>query len=183
MKKIYRNGSRAKRRDPDITNRTAHRTRAADIREHLTYDPETGEFFHSIRKLGTKLGSRAGRVNAQGYIDITINRQTYKAHRLAWFFVHGEWPKELIDHKNGIRTDNRITNLRDVSQSVNMQNRKKAQANSLSGFLGVRPHKKKWQAVITINGKSVPLGTYDTPEEAQQVYLTKKREVHPGCTI
>lgn len=183
MRTAHRTAAHAKRENPVITNRNAHRTRSADIREHLTYNAETGEFFNSIRKLGTKIGVRAGRLNAQGYIDITINKITYKAHRLAWFFVNGVWPKGVIDHINGLKTDNRIENLRDVSPSVNMENRRRPQKNNTSGFLGVRPHRKKWQAVITINGKSIALGTYETPEEAHSVYVMKKREVHKGCTI
>ena len=85
--------------------------------EQVHYDPETGVFTRR------KTGKACGRQSVDGYIYIVIKGCSYKAHRLAWFYVHGSWPIFVIDHINRDRADNRIVNLRDVPQSINAQNR------------------------------------------------------------
>ena len=88
----------------------------------VSYDPLTGLFTH---KVGRLKGQEAGTVNGRGYVDIKLRQKIYQAHRLAWFYTYGEWPKLEIDHKNRIRTDNKIDNLRDVSHQVNSMNKEK----------------------------------------------------------
>ena len=105
--------------------------------------------------------------NGALYRRIQLDGRKYKAHRLAWLYLFGEWPKGQIDHINRNSLDNRIANLRDVSQSENQHNRPE-QANNTSGVKGVHWHKQKmrWQAAIRINGKLIHLGLFGTKEEA-----------------
>jgi len=146
------------------------------------YDPETGVFTRR-RAVGRHGRHKAGTVarprTSHGYTVIRIGGALHGAHRLAWFYVHGEWP-EVIDHINGDRSDNRIANLRNVTQSENMQNLKKAPASSKSGLLGAHRfgRSKKWTARIRIGGVSVRLGSYDTAEEAHASYMAAKAQHH-----
>lgn len=154
----------------------------SELIKRITYDPETGLFVRKIRRIKPY----AGTVNSQsGYIDIGILGKTYKAHRLAWFYVYKVWPREDIDHINGIRTDNRLCNLRSVTRRINLQNLRKPKPKNKSGFLGVCQHKKsgKWIAQIRILGKVTKLGYFETPELAHKAYVVAKRQHHAGCTI
>jgi hypothetical protein len=104
-------------------------------------------------------------------------------HRAAWLYVHGKWPNGQIDHINGDRSDNRISNLRDVSHSVNQQNVHRPRRDNASGFLGVTRQKNLWTSQVTVSGKTLHLGLFKTPEEAASAYLEAKRKHHTGCTI
>ena len=84
-----------------------------ELKELLDYNPETGLFTWNVYN-NIKNKTTAGTFN-DGYIQIKIKQKIYQAHRLAWLYVYGEWPKGQIDHINGIRDDNRIENLRDVT--------------------------------------------------------------------
>lgn len=158
---------------------------AAQLKETLDYDPKTGLFVWKIRpSRAVKAGDVAGCVEKRiGYITIGIAGHIYKAHRLAWLYVHEEWPKGLIDHINGNKADNRIENLRDVFAAGNSQNVRKPNRRNKSGFMGVIWFQNKWRASMSVNGKSKWLGDYSTPEEAHQVYLEAKRKYHAACTI
>ena len=147
------------------------------VRELLDYDPESGEFKWKPRP--------AGHRRASGYVSITIDGIEVKAHQLAWFITHGEWPKTMIDHINGNTSDNRIANLRDATHKINAQNRRKAAASSRSRLLGVTWHKQrnKWMADIYHDGRKKYLGLFETQEEAHNAYLEAKRLLHPGNTI
>lgn len=156
------------------------------VRERLNYNQETGEFFWKIRPSNnTRDGQVAGVVNPKGYRVIKINAVGYKAHRLAWLYVYGVWPTKDVDHVNGIKHDNRISNLREITTSENAQNRRYANANGTSGFLGVtwQPTYKKWAAYIGVNGKRKTIGRYKTAIEASEAYLAEKRLHHKGCTV
>jgi hypothetical protein len=155
------------------------------LRDTFDYDANTGVFVWKIRpskavKAGDVAGCKEKRI---GYITIGIAGRIYKAHRLAWFYVYGSWPKGLIDHINGNKADNRIDNLRDVFADGNSQNVRKPNRRNKSGFMGVIWFQNKWRASISVNGKSKWLGDYSTPEEAHQVYLEAKRKYHSACTI
>lgn len=149
------------------------------VRRAFVYDPATGHF---TRVEGRKLGL-AGAINNLGYRLIGIVGKKYRAHRLAWLYVHGAWPTGEIDHINGIRDDNRIENLRDVSNRVNQQNRRKALKSGSTGLLGVSPTKRGFKAAISLNKASRYLGRFDTAEEAHAAYVDAKRELHEGCTL
>lgn len=151
------------------------------LKNVLDYDPETGFFVWKQRfgKRGVP-GKRAGTVDFNGYVVITINKKRHKAHRLAWLWMHGAWPEIAIDHINGERTDNRISNLREANWSENQHNRR-LQRNNKSGYPGVSwdRHACKWRAGIRVNALSQNLGGYDTKEEAYAAHLKAKALEHP----
>jgi hypothetical protein len=158
----------------------------SELKEVLNYDPDTGIFTWKISPAPqVKQNKIAGSLTSQGYIVITINRKLYPAHRLAWLYVHGEMPKKFIDHINTIKSDNKLSNLRDASRIKNGQNQIKAHKNNISGFLGVTWYErtKSWVAKIKNNGKLIHLGYYKNPELAYESYLCMKRKIHEGCTI
>ncbi len=158
----------------------------ADLLKVLNYDKETGSFKWLIyRNYKVGRGSFAGNepTIVAPYIKILIDGMPHKAHRLAWFFVYGEWPKGQIDHINGNKGDNRICNLRDVSKQTNSENMRRARADSKTGMQGVQVWHHKWRARITINGKKRHLGLFKTADEAHAVYVAAKRSLHAGCTL
>lgn len=153
---------------------------AARLRELLDYDATTGVFKWRIgRRRVARAGSVAGTQDSDGYIKIRISGRAYKAHRLAWFYVNGVWPTLELDHINQVKTDNRISNLREVSRSENNQNKLTQRTNS-SGYRGVSRHKRgdQWQARIKLNGKERYLGIFDTPEQASAAYEAAAAELH-----
>lgn len=156
---------------------------ADQLRELLSYDENTGDFAWRTRRHGGRAAAAAAGTANRGYINIVVNRRSYPAHRLAWLYCRGSWPKGQIDHINGRRSDNRLSNLRDVPQEINQQNRRAAQRNSKSGMLGVSPNGVGWRAVIKVGGVLKQLGTFTTAQAAHDAYLAAKRRFHPGCTI
>ena len=140
------------------------------LKEILNYNKNTGEFTWVVDRTANKTkGLIAGSTTRYGYIRVSINRIAYKAHRLAWFYTYGEWPKEQIDHINGIKTDNRIDNLRDVTHSINQQNK---QIHRNGGLIGAHYHKSsnKWVSKINIKSKRINLVSFNTELEAHEAY-------------
>lgn len=119
----------------------------ARLLEVLYYDPEMGWFMWLTRRGRQKAGSVAGTLS-HDYIAICIDGVIHLAHRLAWFYVHGVWPEHEIDHWDTIKSNNGITNLRDVPHVVNRQNHAGLNANNTSGVAGVTWDKRiqKWKA-------------------------------------
>lgn len=141
---------------------------AEHLRSILHYSPETGIFTWKVRtSRSVRVGDVAGCPDGLGYLQISVQSRLYRAHRLAWLHVYGEWPKLDIDHINRNRSDNRIANLRDVSHKQNMQNAGKYSHNT-SGHPGVHWYKQrsKWQAHIRHNQKLIHLGYFSILEEA-----------------
>lgn len=151
------------------------------LKELLHYDPETGIFTNLTQRGKVKKGAVAGSKYSTGYICIEIYYKRYQAHRLAWLYVYGEFPANQIDHINEIKDDNRIVNLRSATNLENQHNVSSLQSNNTSGFRGVfwRKNRKKWKAIIYLNGRPKHLGHFDTAEEASEAYVTAKRELHP----
>lgn len=152
----------------------------------LSYNKETGIF--TWREKTCKcvvIGKIAGNRNkVSDYIEIKIRGKQYKAHRLAWFYVHGVWPENLIDHKDTIRHHNWISNLRESNHSLNAQNHQKPNITnrSASNVPGVkyRAERKKWRVSLTINKKETYFGHYDTQLEAESVCLEMRRKHYEG---
>lgn len=140
----------------------------SDLQKHLKYDPDTGVFTWRAGNRAHKRGDIAGYFDSRGYILICLQYHEYRAHRLAWLFVHGEWPTQVIDHINGNRQDNRIANLRDVSVAENCQGFRTVSPRNKTGITGVGWSKQKncFTASKMIDGKSKFLGCFDTLEEA-----------------
>ena len=156
------------------------------LKELLHYDPNTGNFIWLVRTSNRFcVGDVAGSLSNKGYKYTQIDGCKYRASRLAWFYMTGEWPKDQVDHFNTIRNDDRWCNLREATNRINAQNKRKAQNNNKTGFLGVSPAHdyKGFIAQITFNGEVQYLGTFDTPELAHKAYLDAKRVMHEGCTI
>ena len=131
------------------------------LKEHVHYEPSTGLF----TRLKYKAGKGFEHINDQGYIIAFLFGKKYRAHHLAWLYVHGVLPKGQIDHINGNRTDNRIENLREVSNQDNLKNSKLYNTNK-TGHVGVGLLNGKYRAFITVNYKSYHLGMFGTLEEA-----------------
>lgn len=132
------------------------------LKELLTYDPVTGYFTRNINIQGFYAGERAGGITSKGYIAIGIDRKIYLAHRLAFLYMTGEWPKELVDHKDGIKINNEWANLREATNQENKRN-VGARKNSKTGIKGVSKCKTGYLVMFC-------LGTYKTIEEAKAVY-------------
>jgi hypothetical protein len=137
------------------------------LRELLVYVRKTGRFYWRRRHGAAGAGYQAGSCHSGGYWTICIDRRAYYAHRLAWAYVHGEHPTQEIDHKNGLRADNRISNLRQGSRTDHARN---VGVRSATGFKGVSPSGRKWAARIQVDGRRIYLGRYDTPEQAGAAY-------------
>jgi len=150
-----------------------------ELKEILDYNSDAGIFTWK-NPLNTSLvvGSVAGTVNKKGYICIGVKKKLYRAHRLAWFYVHGVWPDQ-IDHINHVRTDNRLVNLRSASEKENSTNIGRSKANT-SGVTGVKWHKRDelWEAAINFNSKRINLGRFTDFNEA--VKVRKQAEIMYG---
>lgn len=130
------------------------------------------------------IGKPAGRMMDHGYFRVSVSvkgsaRQFY-AHRVVWFLANGKWPTDQIDHENGDRADNNLSNLREASCSKNAQN-KTLQANNTSGIKGVSFDKPsgKWEARLKIDGKRIRLGYFVELSDAEHA-IRAAREKHHG---
>ena len=157
-----------------------------ELINYLNYDPLTGIFtwkidiFSGNGKKQVCNGDIAGSVDKYGYLNIQINKKLYKSHRLAWLFINKEISKDLkIDHINHNKTDNKIDNLRLITQSENCKNRYLSTKNT-SGCVGVSFCNlyKKWKVRISVDGNRKSLGYYAEKEEA--ILIRKQAEIDYG---
>lgn len=156
------------------------------LEQLFSLDPETGIFIRKTSLGNTKAGQFAGCNDGNGYLQIMVDWQKYRAHRLAYIMYYGKHEGHLqIDHINGIRSDNRRSNLRLVTNKQNNENKSK-RADNKSGFIGVSFHKaaQKWIANIGHNGKQTYLGLFNTPKEASIAYQAEasKKFTHVEVT-
>ena len=160
---------------------------AKRLRQLLHYDPQTGLFRWRVGRPGFRRdmdGQTAGyRESVGGRISVTVEYGVYRAHRLAWLYMTGRWPIGEIDHKDGDASNNRWTNLREVSRGVNQQNMRRPHKDNAAGFLGVVQRGDRFRASICVNRKRHYLGAYETPEAAHAAYVRGKRRLHEGCTL
>lgn len=161
------------------------------LRELIALDPETGHLTWKTREpCHFKIGGHAAAWNAlwagtpaiscldnNGYLVGTVKGLRVKAHRVVWALSHGVWPDGEIDHINGEKADNRVSNLRDVGRVDNGRNLPRRRTTK-SGVTGVFPRDGKWQAHIKVNHSMIRLGTFPTKEEA--VSARKEAEARYG---
>lgn len=149
------------------------------LSQSFTYCQDTGVLIRNSN------GNHMNGTDAYGYIQLGYKKKMYKAHRVIWAIVNGEFPKGYIDHINGNRTDNRIKNLRVVTHQQNIHNQQKINKKNKSGYTGVCWNKKsaKWQSCISVNRKTIYLGVFEDPKVAHQVYLKAKRIYHPSVPV
>jgi hypothetical protein len=152
----------------------------AELKEWMHYDPITGIFVWRAWSGKGFVGSQAGKIRGDGYVYIGLENKRYLAHRLAWLYMFGSMPKQQIDHKNGVRTDNCIANLREATPSQNQHN-KAVYKNNTSGVRGVTRIKTsgKWHAQIQVKGRPrIHIGNYETVELASEAYEKARTELH-----
>lgn len=143
------------------------------------YNDKTGLFIRRVSYGPAKAGTSPGAMNSGGYIQISIGRRLYLAHRLAWMYVYGEWPTGTVDHINRNPLDNRLENLRIVTHSENCQNASMYQ-NNTSGRRGVSWRKDccKWAAYIRHENKQYHLGYFDDVDEAGRAHVEAAKRLH-----
>ncbi len=132
------------------------------LKKLLHYDPETGVFiWKNPYGWRIKKGSAAGYISPQGYLLIGINRKYYYGHRLAWLYMEGYFPEHQIDHIDGIRYNNKFSNLRHVTNQCNNRNKPIIKTN-ITGVTGICwcKNQKKWHSKITVYYKGINLGYY-----------------------
>ncbi len=149
------------------------------LREILRYNPENGHLFwrerpsemFSCHRIWKSWNSNYANRRAlytkdkDGYRVGTIFSLKFKSHRVAWAIYYGDWPNQQIDHINGVKSDNRIANLRDVSQQTNRMNSRLSQKNT-SGHVGVSGKRGKWNASVQIHKNVIHLGRFKLKREA-----------------
>lgn len=143
----------------------------ARLKELLHYDPETGLFTRLVSVKQGRAGDIAGSIDSRFYISISIDGKNYRAHRLAWLYMTGKFPKRHIDHKDTIRHHNWWDNLREATNQQNQFNRDKS-SNNTSGFKGItwRKDRSRWYARGRLNGKTHYLGLFTDISDAVKAY-------------
>ena len=146
----------------------------------LSYDPETGIFRYRVPQGRMRVGDQAGTVRKDGRRQIGLDGRIYLAGRLAWLHFYGVWPQNLVDHENGQRDQNGISNLRDATHEQNMRNAHSGKGNK-TGVRGVylEPRTGRYYAQIRDGGKvAKALGTFETIDEAAAARRDAVRQIH-----
>ena len=141
----------------------------------LEYNPVSGVFTNIAKRPGIAVGKIMGTKLATGYISISVRGPKFLAHRLAWFYMHGEWPKYYIDHIDRNRDNNAINNLREANAYENIHNIKIFDTNT-SGYTGIRKMGTSWQSRVQYKGEDFYLGTYTNIEDANIARNEFKKE-------
>lgn len=137
------------------------------LKEVVQYDRRLGLFYWRISTGKASRGSVAGHTDSAGYTKISIDGVKYFAHRLVWLYVYGAWPLQNIDHIDLCRSNNKLSNLRDVGQSMNGLNGPVRRNNS-SGYTGVSydTRRQNWVAYVNQGRRKKHLGAYKTLTDA-----------------
>ena len=170
-------------KDPNRESLTAEQ-----LHDALSYDPDTGIFRWKHRADRADwwndryAGKAAGSMGGTGHININLKtdkKRFYLAHRLAWLYVHGEWPPKgcEIDHADMDPSNNRIANLRLATHAQNLAN-VRVRKHSRVGLKGVRHMGKNFQAIISVGGRQKCLGTFASPEAAHAAYAKAAKQIH-----
>lgn len=153
------------------------------LKEVMSFDGTLGRFIWLKNYQSRFIGQVAGNDHPNGYRTVMIDGIRYMEHRLVWFYFHGKWPINIIDHIDLNKSNNKIENLRDVSHSFNCQNQNKGHAGTLTGVLGTSICNGKFIAQIVVDGRKIHLGRFDSVEKASDVYIEAKRRLHAGSTV
>lgn len=148
------------------------------LRELFRYDYRTGVFTRRVRA-GNRLAGEVAGNSTNGYIEIGIDGVSYKAHRLAWLYVYGHWPNDQLDHRDLVRSNNRLSNLRQANNTQNNCNQP-IRTNNTSGYKGVSFCKQtgRWAARIRAHGKKIHIGRFETPYDAHLAYTDAANNLH-----
>jgi len=150
----------------------------ARLKELLAYDPTTGEFTNLKSGRGRKpVGTVVGSPNNTGYTTSMIGGKNYLHHRLAWLYTHSVFPPTDLDHRDGVRTNNALQNLRPATRAENCQNAATRNDNR-SGSPGVRRVGARWRARLSVRGVHHHLGYFPDWQSAEAARLRAKREHH-----
>jgi hypothetical protein len=148
-----------------------------ELRSVLDYAQDTGVFTWRVKRGVTNVGDVAGSFNNYGRRQIKISGRVYAAHRLAFLWMTGEWPKVHVDHKNRDPADNSWRNLREATISQNAMNRLQPRRKNLGLPTGVNPLPSgRYWARISTAGRTINIGVFDTPGEAHQAFLAMAKE-------
>jgi hypothetical protein len=145
-----------------------------ELREKLKFNEKTGQLIWAKASGRMAAGSVAGHAHKGGYWRLLINGEKYPAHRVGWAIFYGEWPTHQLDHIDGNKANNAISNLRLATPSMNQLYNNNARKNNSIGFLGVRVMGRKFGAQVKVNSKINYLGLFDTPQDAHSAYLAAK---------
>lgn len=155
----------------------------SELKEELTYDPTSGLFTSNRAIRGRRKGAVCGCVDKDGYIQIRVRYTLYRAHRLAFLYMTGQFPSVDVDHINQTRSDNSWGNLRNADATINSRNSKLYKTNK-SGIPGVRfmNERGKWKAEICVNYRNVHLGYFKTITDAADARKSAEalNEFHPN---
>jgi hypothetical protein len=156
-------------------NRVTHE----ELKKFFSYDHNSGKFYRLVRMGRVRPGLVESVPAFNGYLYLGIGGKKYLHHRLAWFYVHGYWPSDEVDHIDGDKTNNAISNLRCASRAENEVNKGLKKSNT-SGIKGVRweKHTQKWYAFITVNAKMMSLGRYDSVADAVEARERVAKRIH-----
>jgi len=156
-----------------------------ELKKNLTYDPLTGNFIRNkSNHPKIKIGDIAGCQIKSGYILVTVNSVQYLAHRLAWLYQTGNWPQEEIDHANGIKCDNRFSNLRESTRHQNMKNIKNYSTSS-SGIKNVVFNKRSNKFVVAMrsDGKRYHVGYFKKISDAKKAAIDFRKKLHKEFSV
>ena len=150
-----------------------------ELEKYIDYDPETGKLTRKISGGNRKAGQETTSLKNCGHGLTMVNKKRYASHRLAWRLYYGSWPSKNIDHINGNPSDNRIVNLRDVSQRENNSNRSKHRNGKMVGVYFSKPH-QRWMSRIGIGKKTKYLGLFNTELEGHKAYIKALKDLENG---
>jgi len=156
-----------------------------EVRLNFSYNSKTGEIFRISCINKFRIGVKLSDYDRRGYLRISLGYRKYKAHRIAWIYEYGDIPDGLqVDHIDGNKSNNAISNLRLCNNAENSQNERKARVNNKSGYLGVvaKPD-GKFASYIKTHGKTKYLGLFSSAIDAHAAYLAEKANAHPFGSI
>ncbi len=148
----------------------------SNLRDLFDYDQNTGDLCWKESRGRVKAGHKCQTKDSNGRYRVEISGRTFAVHQIAWAITTGRWSDKQIDHINGVKTDNRLSNLREATNAENARNRNRKPANS--GFRGVSLHKGRFVARIMYEGKCINLGSFSDPQVAAHEYNKAAVRIH-----